>query len=280
MVPRVIKVYSENNHYQHAEVLKRNRAKRQQYGEFYLEGVTPINRAIESGWPMRALIYSAERRLSKWAQEVIANSTAETHLELSRDLMAKLSDKDEPSEVVALVAMPPDDLSRIQIGPNLLVVAFDRPSNPGNLGTIVRSCDALRADGLIISGHAVDLYDPQTIRATVGSLFSLPVVRSPSHSALRSWFAQVRRQIGDLQVVGTSASAEQDILDIDLTRPTVIAIGNETLGLSSSYRELCDVLIRIPIYGSATSLNVACAASIVLYEADRQRRTGLNSQKR
>jgi TrmH family RNA methyltransferase len=107
-------------------------------------------------------------------------------------------------------------------------------------------------------------------------LFTLPVVRLASHKTLFSWCARVRRQLGALQIVGTSASAEQDILDADLTRPTVVAMGNETLGLSGSYRELCDVLIRIPIYGSATSLNVACAASIVLYEVDRQRRT--NSQ--
>jgi TrmH family RNA methyltransferase len=272
MKPRVIRVTSEDNHFQRAEVLRRNRVKRQRYGAFFVEGVTPINRAIACGWPMRALIYSTERRLSKWAQGVIANSEAERHLELTLDLMAKLSEKEEPSELLAILEIPPNDLARIEISEDFLAVVFDRPSNHGNLGTVIRSCDAFNADGLIVTGHAVDLYDPRTIRASVGSLFSVPVVRLPSHKVLLSWFAEIGNQVDGLQIVGTSASAEIDVLDADLTRPTVLLIGNETIGLSRRYKDLCDVMVRIPMYGAATSLNVACATSILLYEVDRQRK--------
>jgi TrmH family RNA methyltransferase len=273
MKPRVIKVRSENNHFQHVEVLKRNRAKRQRYGEFFVEGVTPINRAIECGWEMRTLVYSTGRRLSKWAQGVIERSVAQVHLELAPELMAKLSDKEDPSELLAVLAMAPDDLARIETRRDLLVVVFDRPSNHGNLGTVIRSCDALGAHGVVVSGHGVDLYDTRTIRASVGSVFAVPVVRLPSHKELVPWIEALRDRLGDLQVVGTSAKATRDILHADLSRPTILAVGNETIGLSRNYRDLCDEVFRIPMVGSATSLNVACAASVVLYEVDRQRRT-------
>ena len=129
---------------------------------------------------------------------------------------------------------------------------------------------------VIVTGHAVDLYDTRTIRASVGSVFAIPVVRLPSHNELAVWLEMLRSLFG-VQVVGTSAKATRDILDADLSRPTVLAIGNETIGLSRSYRGLCDEMYRIPMYGSATSLNVASAASILLYEADRQRRTWKDS---
>jgi TrmH family RNA methyltransferase len=168
--------------------------------------------------------------------------------------------------------MPDDDLTRIPIRQNMLVVLFDRPASPGNLGTLIRSCDALGVDGLVITGHAADLYDPETISATTGSFFAVPSVRLPSQHELLPWFETIRQAIGPFQLVGSSAKAEIDIAAHDWTPPTILAIGNETWGLSTSYKALCDALVRIPIGGSATSLNVACAASIMLYEIDRQRR--------
>jgi TrmH family RNA methyltransferase len=186
--------------------------------------------------------------------------------------MAQLSDKDEPSELLAILEMPVDELSRIPVGEGSLVVVLDRPSNHGNLGTIIRSCDALHADGLILTGHAVDLYDPRTIRASVGSLFALPVIRLASYVDLVAWLERIRAQARDLQVVGSSAKATVEVPDADLTPTMVLIVGNETRGLSANYRALCDLIVRIPMYGSATSLNVACATSILLYEIDRQRR--------
>ena len=274
MKPKTVRIRSENNAFQHVEVLKRNRAKRQRYGEFFVEGVTPLNRAIAYGWEMRTLIYSRAERLSKWAQGVIERSTEATHLDLSPALMQRLSDKAQPSELLAVFGMAPDDLSRIQGRENLLVVVFDRPSNHGNLGTVIRSCDAYAVDGLIVTGYTVDLYDTRTIRASVGSLFCLPVVRLPSHKEVETWLGQLRATCPDVQMVGTSAKAQQVVLDVDLAGPTVLAVGNETIGLSRRYRDLCDRMVRIPTPpgGAASSLNVACATSILLYEADRQRR--------
>ena len=161
------------------------------------------------------------------------------------------------------------------------MAVFDRPVYPGNLGQVIRAADALGAGGLIVSGHGADVYDPLTVRASMGSLFALPVVRLPSHREVGEWVEGLRRAAptgpdgpgtGRLQIVAGSGEAQTPLEEVDLTRPTVLVFGNETRGLSAAYRDLADVLARIPMQGAADSLNVASAATILLYEASRQRR--------
>jgi len=273
MKPRIVRIFSENNDFQYVETLRRNRVKRQRTHEFFVEGVRAINLALKHHWKVRAFLYSRERKLSDWAEDILHSSQAEIHYELPLPLLEKLSNKEETSELLAIVTMLDDNLARIQLHEQLLVVVFDRPASPGNLGSIIRSCDALRVDGLIITGHSVDVYDPETIRASTGSFFALPVVRLPSQKELRPWFDSIRERVGAFQIVGSDERAEHPIDAHDFTQPTVLVVGNETWGMSASYKELCDEVVKIPIYGSASSLNVASATSIVLYEVDRQRRT-------
>lgn len=272
MKSKIIRVYSENATFQLIEVLRRNREKRQKQHEFLVEGVRPLNLARQNGWTINAWLYSPERKLSDWATHLLAESPAPIHYEVAAPLFAKLSGKEEPSELLALVAMPEDKLDRIPIKPTLLILLFDRPASPGNLGTLIRSADALGVDGLVITGHAADLYDPETISASIGTLFALPTIRIASPRELEPWFAQIRAQIGAFEIVGSSAKADRAITEHDWKQPTILVIGNETVGMSAHYRELCDVIVNIPIGGSATSLNVACAASIMLYEIQRQRK--------
>lgn len=272
MKPVVIRISKENAYFQQVESLRRKREKRQKHGEFFVEGVRPINQALKYNWSIKAFLYAPENGLSDWARNILKHSPAETHVELTSTLLEKLSNKTEPSELLAVVAMPEDDLVRIPIREHMLVAIFDRPASPGNLGTIIRSCDALQVDGLIISGHSVDLYDPETISASTGSFFALPIVRLPSHKELQPWLATINQQIGNVQVVGSDEKGSITLDECDFSRPTLLVIGNETWGMSAAYRELCDTIVRIPIYGSASSLNVACATSIILYEIDRQRR--------
>lgn len=271
MRPATIQIHSGNNVFQHAEVLGRNREKRQRHREFIVEGVKPIELCIAHGWQVTALLYTRERKLSSWAKSILQASTAERHFEMPQALMDKLSDKNDTSELLAQVRMPDDNLERIQIKDPALLVVLDRPASPGNLGTILRAANAMSVDGVIITGHAVDLYDPKTIRASVGTLFCTPVVRLESSKTLEPWLARLKLERG-LAVVGTSARAACTLAERDFRRSTVLLFGNETSGLSGHYRELCDDTVTIPIHGAASSLNVACAASIVLYEVDRQRR--------
>jgi TrmH family RNA methyltransferase len=266
-----IKIFTENSDYQYIETLRRNRVKRNRSGEFFVEGVRAITKAEENEWEITALVFSREKRLSDWAEGIIQKANAKKHFELPLRLMGKLSDKEETSELIALVRIPIDDLSRIPVRDKMLVVVLDRPSSPGNLGTIIRSCDALRTDGLIISGHAADLYDPETIRATTGSFFCVPAVRLASHRELTPWIYGLKERFNGLQVVGTSAKAKVPIRDYDFTTTTILLVGNETNGLSDAYQALADAMVTIPMYGDASSLNIACATSILLYEAARQR---------
>jgi len=274
METKVIKIYVEDNYFQHLEVLKTNRIKRHKAGEFIVEGVRNINEAIKNKWEIEAFIYSREKTLSDWAYDTLENVPVETHFELPNVLMSKLSGKEVTSEIIAVVTMPEDDLDRIKINDDMIVVVFDRPTNKGNLGTTIRSCDALGTQGLIITGHAVDLYDPETVGASMGSFFRVPAVTIASFTMLTGWIETLKFKMPNLQIIGTSAHATINIDDCDFTKPTILLIGNETEGLSQNYKEISDILVKIPMSeeSSATSLNVACAASICFYEINRQRK--------
>lgn len=248
-------------------MLKRNRTRRHQCREVFVEGVRPIDRLLAHRWQVESLWWCQDRPLSPWAQDVIVRAAAATHYDLPAALMTRLSDREEPSELIAIARMPPDEPGRIAWRPDLLVLALDRPASPGNLGTLVRAADALGAHGLLITGHGVDTYDPRTIRASLGSVFALPVVRLPGPAQLGGWLASLPRRP---RVVGTDSGAEVDLWDADLVPPLVVVAGNEATGISYGLRQLCDVVIRIPLDGSADSLNVTVAASIVLYEIRRK----------
>jgi tRNA G18 (ribose-2'-O)-methylase SpoU len=261
-----LQVSKRNARFQQWEALLANRNKRQRAGEFLVQGVRPITLAVEHGWPIRALIHDADRSLSDWATGVI-DRTATLHVAMAGELIAELSGKDDgAAELLAVVEMPPDDLSRIAVGPGFLGVVFDRPSSPGNIGTVIRAGDAFGAGGVIITGHAADPYDPRAVRASTGSLFALPVVRERGHVDVLAW----AREAG-LTVVGTDEDGTVNVADHDLTGPTLLVIGNETSGMSAGWRDSCDATVRIPISGSASSLNAASAATVFLYEAARQR---------
>jgi TrmH family RNA methyltransferase len=271
MPPRVLPVSTANAAYQRLEVLRRNRTKRHRYGEFVVEGVRGINGALAAGWTIRAFAYPRERQLSRWAASILETSTADSHFAMDSALFDTLSEKEEPSELLAVVAMRPDSVERLPTEAGMTVVVVDRPASPGNLGTLIRSCDAFGVSGVIVTGHGVDLYDPTTIRASVGSFFALPCVALPSHREVGEWAARVRRGFPALRVLGTSAHASARLRDFVWPSEVVIVVGNETAGLSHAYRELCDDLVGIPMRGTATSLNAAVATSIVLYEASSRR---------
>jgi TrmH family RNA methyltransferase len=190
---------------------------------------------------------------------------------MAPELMAELSDKDETSEILALIVQQKLSPDAIKPSENGLVVVFDRPASPGNLGSSIRSADALGAQGIIISGHAVDIYDPFVVRGSMGALFALPVTTTASHLGVKEWVESARSQGIEYQVIGSSGKADSLVYDVDFTQPTVLVMGNETVGMSKGYWDICTTTIKIPIGGALSSLNVSCAASILLYEVVRQR---------
>ena len=273
------RITSRNARFQQWQALLTNRNKRLRAGEFLVQGVRPITVAVEQGWPVHTLIHDAGRSLSRWAQEMLRTAGGE-RIAMSSDLLAELGEKSEAApELVAVMEMPPDDLDRITIGGDFLGVLFDRPTSPGNIGSVIRSADAFGAGGVIVTGHAADVYDPKAVRASTGSLFALPAVRVPSHREVAAWLDDERRQGHPVSLVGTDEHGEAELSDFDLTGPTLLLIGNETAGLSNAWRDLCDHTVSIPMAGTASSLNAANAATTVLYEASQQRRRARTAQR-
>lgn len=262
-----IRLRSENDEFQLLQALKSNRTKRQKAHSFFVEGVRNITQAVEHDFEIIAFCSIAGAQLSSWAIDALQRGRAERHYVLTPELMDKLSDKNEPSELVAVMRMPKDELARIAVPRRARVALVDRPSNPGNLGTLIRSCDAFGVSGVIITGHAVDAYEPQVIRASMGSFFAVPIVRLPSQRELEPWLEKLRAEELGLEIIGTSAKSDQVVAKDSFAKRSLLLFGNETYGLSAGYRELCDRVLTIPMTGTASSLNISCAASIVLYEA-------------
>ncbi|GGM83424.1 TrmH family RNA methyltransferase [Dactylosporangium sucinum] len=269
---RTLRITTRNATFQQWQASLTNRGKRQRAGEFIVQGVRSISLAVEHGWAIRALLFAEEQTLSRWAGGIVDRAGGAARVALAPELLHELGGKeDEVPELLAVVGLPDDDLTRIPAGPHMFVVVFDRPTTPGNIGTLVRSADALGASGVVITGHAADPYDPKAVRASTGSLFALPVVRVASHRDVLDWAAGLRTHGIAVEVLGTDEHGDVDIAEHDLTGAKIVAIGNETQGLSNAWRQSCDRMVRIPIGGSASSLNAASAGTIVLYEAARQR---------
>lgn len=265
-------VYSKNSTYQKFEVLKTNRNKRYRYNEFLVEGVRSLKEAVQNGWKIKSLLYNKDQ-LSNWAKDMIRAVRTEMNYCLTQPLMQELSGKEDTSELMAIIEMRQDTLESVPLSPAPFIVLFDRPSNRGNLGTMIRSCDALGADMLILTGHGVDLYDPDVVVSAMGSFFNLPVIRLADHNALFAFVEKMKRDYPGFQLVGTTAHKETPLYTVDFTAPTLLMMGNETMGLNKAFKEYCNILCTIPMAEDsyASSFNVSCAASILMYEITRQR---------
>ena len=271
--PKAQRIYSKNAAYQKFEVLKTNRNKRHKYGEFFVEGVRNLNQAVRGGWEIASLLYSFETPLSRWAQGMLDTVKTQQNYELTDALMADLSGKSDVYELMAVIRMRPDDPSRLRLSENPVLALFDRPSNRGNLGTLIRSCDALGVEALVLTGHGVDLYDPDVVVSSMGSFFKVPVLRMASHEEVEGWIASLKGRYPSLQVLGTTSHTQRTLFRYDLSGPVLFLIGNETDGLCARFKELCDGLATIPMApdACASSFNVSCAATVLFYEAARQR---------
>lgn len=261
-----MRITSRNARFQQYEALLTNRQKRQRLGQFLVHGVRPINAAVAQGWDILALLHGGTAT-SDWARTLLAGGLAAEVVQLDPELLHELSEKDQDvPELIAVIGIPPDDLSRITVSRDGVVVVLDRPISPGNVGSLLRSADALGADGVIVTGHAADLYDAKAVRASRGSLFAVPAVRAGSPATVLDW---LRAQ--GLTLVGTAEDAADVVWDHDFCGPTALVVGNETTGMSAFWAQACDATVRIPMTGSASSFNATVAASITLYEIARQR---------
>ncbi len=263
---KIIRVGKDNTIFQKILSLKENRTKRVQKKIFFVEGVQNIKDAISNNWEIEAFIYSENTKLSSWAKSILEK--ANYNYILSSTLMNKLSDKIDVSEILALIKMKDNGKKESK---NPLLVLIDRPSKKGNLGTIIRSCDALNVEEIFYSGHSVDIYDHQVITASMGSFFKLPITFISGNSDFDNLLNNLKTKYNNLKVVATSLQTDNRLQDYDFTDPILLLIGNETDGLCKYYNEKADDFVKISMRGGIDSLNIACATTACLYEINRQR---------
>jgi len=177
-----------------------------------VEGVRNLNEAVRNGWRISSFLYTRERPLFNWAENLLASVQTDVCYELTADLMRELSGKTDTSELLAVIQMRADRFSELALPDKPLLALFDRTSNHGTLGTIICSCDALGLDGLILTGHGIDLYDPEVVAASMGSFFYVPVIRIADNASVFAFIEEMKRRYPGFQAVGTTAHHEKNSL--------------------------------------------------------------------
>jgi TrmH family RNA methyltransferase len=260
----------------------RDRRPRDEAGVFLVEGYRQIRRALEKGVALTELYICPEWYLGDQGNEpaLIAQAQAAgaTVFQLTRDAFAKVAYRERPD---GLLAVAPQwrrtlgDLEALLAGkfsdsrPDPFLLVVEAIEKPGNLGTILRSADAAGVDALIVCDPVTDLFNPNVVRASTGVLFSVPVIVAES-AAVREWL-----RARGVRAVATTPAATELHTDTDLRGPLAIVMGSEQYGLSDFWLREADARVRIPMAGQADSLNVAMATIITLFEAVRQRGSGV-----
>jgi TrmH family RNA methyltransferase len=180
---------------------------------------------------------------------------------VSQQVFESLAERQNPQGLGALIRIPQRCLADLSVGPETFMVVLEEPQDPGNVGTIVRTVDCAGGAGIILLGNAADPYDPQSVRASMGSLFAVPVVAGIGASDFVVWANQ-----NGLRMVGTSAHAETCYRDTSYQRPLALLFGSEQKGLSETLQAAAHDVVQIPMRGRATSLNLASAVAVTAYE--------------
>lgn len=245
----------------------RERRTRMRERAFVVEGVAPVWQAVDAGAKVEVLVVSPELLAGSPAETMVAAQQVAgvPVVSFTRDLFTRISDRDGPSGLAAIIRAPDDSPERLHVHDGAFFVAAHEMANPGNLGTVIRTAEALGAGGVLLVGEGADPLSPQAVKASMGSLFHLPVVHVPDLDEFFDWAAAT-----SVRTVTSSARATTALADADLTRPLALLLGSERTGLPSDASTRSDVDVSIPMSGRATSFNVAVAAGIVMYEVTRR----------
>lgn len=230
---------------------------RSESGLFLVEGIHHVGEAISAGWDMESLLYAPELLTSDFAKNLIARLKTKSQ-PVSSQVMESMADKENPQGIIAIVHqrhLPVSSLQSPAIG-----VALVAPQDPGNVGTILRTMDAVGAQALFLLDGGVELYHPTVIRSSMGTIFWKPIIQT-SFNEFVEW---ARGQ--SYQLIGTSAHGDVEYQTFVPDLPWVLVLGNEQKGLSPEQTKACDVTISLPMRGRVSSLNLAVAAGILLYQ--------------
>ncbi|RVB80071.1 MULTISPECIES: RNA methyltransferase [unclassified Mesorhizobium] len=239
---------------------------RDQQNAFMAEGLKLVIDALDLGWAIRTLVFAKAGRGNAAVEKVAARTVAAggTVLEVSEKVLVAITRRDNPQMVVGVFSQKFLPLKDIRAQDSDVWVALDRVRDPGNLGTVIRTVDAVGAKGIILVGETTDPFSVETVRATMGSIFAVPVAKATPETFL-AW----RKSFPGL-VAGTHLKGAVDYRSVDFSKgPVLLMMGNEQQGLPDRLAESCDRLLRIPQAGRADSLNLAVATGVMLFEIRR-----------
>lgn len=244
-----------------ARALRQKKA-RVESGLFLVEGIHHVGEAIEAGWDVESVLYTSGVLTSAFAHDLITRLSF-TPQPVTPQVMESLADKENPQGIIAVVHQKKPSISSLQ-SPKVCV-ALVAPQDPGNVGTILRTMDAVGADALFLldplkgTRGGVELYHPTVIRSSMGTIFWKPVIQT-SFEEFVQW-----SRAGNYQLIGTSAHGDVDYQTLVPQTPWMLVLGNEQKGLSPEQVNACDVTVSLPMQGRVSSLNLAVAAGVLLY---------------
>jgi TrmH family RNA methyltransferase len=248
----------------------RQRKERERSGLFFIEGIRLVIEAFQLAAPVESLIVAPELLNSPSARQLVE---AQTHaerpcLEVTAEVFRSISARDGPQGLGALVRQRWETIDQVRLDTETGIgwVALDTVQDPGNLGTIVRTCDAVGGTGVILLDHTTDPYDPTALRASMGAIFAQRLVRT-SFTEFADW-----KRRHNYPLIGASGGAEYDYQAVSYRTPLVLLMGSERQGLNAEQQALCDRVVSIPMVGRSDSLNLAVATGVMLYEVFNQQR--------
>jgi TrmH family RNA methyltransferase len=245
----------------------RERRGRDRQGRFVIDGAREIGRAHASGITWVEAYVSPDLCLSSECQatrSALEAAGVEIH-EVTTEVFARLSYGDRHDGLLAVAEPPRRDLAEIQLPDDPLVCVLEGIEKPGNVGAVLRSADGAGVSAVVVADPATDLFNPNAVRASLGTIFSLPVAAADSDETLR-WLLEQ-----GLTIYAARVGADRSYTDADFTVPCAIVLGSEAHGLTGTWSAPEVVPISLPMHGSADSLNVSATAAILVYEARRQR---------
>ena len=245
----------------------RDRAHRDTRATFFVEGVRNVVQAIENRFRIETLIYSEKLLIVPIARKLVREHrrSGTPILSVSPEIFRQISTTHHASGVGAIVAQRWSPLHGTSPRAGLCWVVLEGLRSEGNLGSLIRTSEAIGGAGFILVGPRIDPFDPAVVRASMGALFRQTFIRT-TNASLRNW---LRRH--HCRVIGASPDGSADLHHFDYPRPTILVLGEERRGLTPLLRDLCSDLVRIPMVGAADSLNLAVAGSLFLYEVYRAR---------
>jgi len=239
----------------------------------YVEGILPLLRALHNGVPVRLIAYAPDLLRSEVAQAAVARAREQgiRCSAFSQEVFASFSRRDNPVGLAGLVESQWTPLDRLQTDGGTVTVLHE-VKDPGNLGTIIRTIDATAGQGMVLLGETADPYHPSSIRASVGTVFAVPIARATDNGQLLAWC----RSRG-ATLVATSAQGGVELHQTQRRGPLAVMLGSEARGLPPELLAAAELTVTLPMHGQASSLNLAVAAGIILYEL-KHRQAGAASQ--